>query len=175
LAFSKNHKEKLLSQYEEWIKDSQAVFMMEFTNMSVKDIEDLRAKVRETGGKAHVVKNTLMKIAMERAEIEYDSELVKTTLAGFAFSEVPSLAKVFSDAAKDAERFNLKDGLYNGSVISIDHVKALADLPPLPVLRSQLLGVLQAPASKLVRTFAEPGRQTAAVIKAYSEKDATTA
>jgi large subunit ribosomal protein L10 len=50
-------------------------------------------------------------------------------------------------------------------------VKALADLPPLPVVRAQLLGVLQAPASKLVRTIAEPGRSIAGVIKAYSERE----
>jgi large subunit ribosomal protein L10 len=49
-------------------------------------------------------------------------------------------------------------------------VKSLADMPPLPVLRAQLLGVLLAPASKLVRTLAEPGRSIAGVLKAYSEQ-----
>jgi large subunit ribosomal protein L10 len=60
--------------------------------------------------------------------------------------------------------------------LNVAQVKSLASLPPLPVVRAQLLGVLQAPASKLVRTLAEPARQVAAVVKAYSEKNpATTA
>ena len=59
--------------------------------------------------------------------------------------------------------------------MSASQVKALADLPPLPVVRAQLLGVLNAPASKLVRTLAEPGRQIAAVIKAFADKDSAPA
>jgi len=171
LAFSKKHKERLLEQYGELLHQSQAVFMMEFSHMSVKDVENLRSKVREAGGKAHVVKNTLMKIAMDRADIKLDEDLVKTTLAGFTQDEAPLLAKVFSEAAKDAEKYILKGGLLNGIVISKEEIKSLADLPPLPVMQAKLLGLLQAPASKLVRTLAEPARQTAAVVNAYAEKD----
>ena len=58
----------------------------------------------------------------------------------------------------------------DGQVLSSDQVKALASMPPLPVVRAQLLGVLQAPAGKLVRTIAEPARGLAAVIKAFTEK-----
>ncbi len=58
----------------------------------------------------------------------------------------------------------------SGQVLNASQVKALADMPPLPVMRAQLLGVLQAPASKLVRTIAEPARGLAAVVKAFSEK-----
>jgi large subunit ribosomal protein L10 len=56
-------------------------------------------------------------------------------------------------------------------MISPDQIKALADLPPLPVMRAMLLGTILAPASKLVRTLAEPGRSIAAVVKAYADKD----
>ena len=55
---------------------------------------------------------------------------------------------------------------------SADEIKMLADLPPLPVMRARILGILNAPASKLVRTLAEPARQIAAVVKAYSEQGA---
>ena len=55
-------------------------------------------------------------------------------------------------------------------LLDVAQVKALADLPPLPVVRAQLLGVLQAPAGKLVRTIAEPARSLASVLQAYSEK-----
>ncbi len=59
--------------------------------------------------------------------------------------------------------------------LTIEQVKALAELPPLPIMRAKLLGVLQAPASQLVRTLVEPARSLAAVFKAYSEKEAAPA
>jgi large subunit ribosomal protein L10 len=63
----------------------------------------------------------------------------------------------------------------SGMTLKPAEVKALASLPPLPVMRAQLLGTLLAPAGKLVRTLAEPGRQVASVVRAYSEKVAATA
>ena len=66
----------------------------------------------------------------------------------------------------------IKAGYLEGRMMTAEEVKALADLPPLPVMRATLLGTLLAPASQLVRTLAEPGRQVAAVIKAYADQDA---
>jgi len=64
----------------------------------------------------------------------------------------------------------VKGGFLGKVIISETQVKALADLPPLPVMQATLLGVISAPATKLVRTLAEPARSMAAVVKAYSEK-----
>ena len=171
MAFSKKHKSEMLSQYNEWLKKSNTVFMMEYTNMTVKDVEALRAKVREAGGVAHVVKNTLFTKAFKEANIEYGEALVKTTMVGFVVDDAPAVAKVFAEAAKEnAEKYTLKAGILDGFPISIDQVKALSNLPPLPIMRATLLGVLSAPATKLVRTLAEPARQIAAVVKARSEQ-----
>jgi large subunit ribosomal protein L10 len=68
------------------------------------------------------------------------------------------------------EAVKLKGGFLDKQSLNSAQVKALADLPPLPVIRAQLLGVLQAPAGKLVRTIAEPARSLASVLRAYSEK-----
>ena len=68
------------------------------------------------------------------------------------------------------EFVKVKGGFLAGQPLNTAQVKALADLPPLPVVRAQLLGVLQAPAGKLVRTIAEPARSLASVFRAYSEK-----
>ncbi|KPL81687.1 hypothetical protein ADN01_09955 [Levilinea saccharolytica] len=164
----------MVSQYTEWFNQSQAVFMLSFSKMSMKEIDALRAKAREAGGEAHVVKNRLVEMALRERGVSFDKPLEGTTLMGFAFQDVPALAKVFSDAAK-ADAFEVKGGILGARVISAADVKALADMPPLPVVRAQLLGTLLAPASKLVRTLAEPARQVAAVVKAYSEKEAAPA
>jgi large subunit ribosomal protein L10 len=160
----------MLEQYQKWMTDSRAFFMVSFNHMTMKDIDTLRAKVRDAGGEAHVVKNTLMDLALKEVGIPQDEPLTGTTLVGFAFDDAPGLAKVLSDAAK-ADIFELKDGYLNKQRIQAQQVKALADLPPLEVMRARILGVLMAPASQLARTLAEPGRSIAAVIKAYADKD----
>jgi len=175
LAFTKKHKIKMVSDYETWLNKSQAVFMIEYNKMKVKDIDALRAKVRDTGSEAHIVKNTLMLLAMKNAGYENLKKVEGTLLVGFAFNDPPALAKVFTDSSKNSEIFKLRGGFLEKQPLSMEQVKALADLPPLPVMRAILLGVLQAPATKLVRTLAEPARSLAAVVKAYSEKGASQA
>lgn len=175
MAFSKKHKSKLLSDYETWLGKSQAVFMLEYSKMTMKDIDALRTKVRETGSEAHIVKNTLMELAMKSAGYENVKKAEGTLLVGFAFSDAPALAKVFAEASKNSEIFKLRGGYLDKKELGAAQVKALGDLPPLPVMRATLLGVLQAPASKLVRTLAEPARSLASVVKAYSDKGAPQA
>jgi large subunit ribosomal protein L10 len=171
MAFTKEEKTKMLEQYEGWLVKSQAVFLVQYSKMSMKEVDTVRAKAREIGAEMHVVKNTLFNLALEQLGWEGKNYLDDTTLVGFAFNDAPALAKVVSDAAK-SDVFNVKGGLLAKRAITADGVKALADMPPLPVVRAQLLGVLNAPASKLVRTINEPARGLAAVIKANSEKEA---
>jgi large subunit ribosomal protein L10 len=172
LAFSKKHKQELLAQYETWMRESKAVYMMSFEHMSMKEIDTLRAKAREAGGEAHVIKNTLMEKALQNLGLPiHDNDMVGTTLAGFAFEDVPAMAKTFNEAIK-SDSFELKYGYLDGQLISAAQIKSLANLPPLPVMRASLLGTILAPATQLVRTLVEPARSLAAVTKAYSEKGA---
>jgi large subunit ribosomal protein L10 len=121
-----------------------------------------------------VVKNSLFSIVLERLGWDGKDYLDKTTIIGFAYNDAPSLAKVMTDAGK-LDFFTVKGGMLSSRVITAADVKALADLPPLPIVRAQLLGVLSAPASKLVRTINEPARGLAAVIRAHSEKEGAPA
>jgi large subunit ribosomal protein L10 len=171
LAISKQRKEEVIAQYQNWLKRSEAVILVEYTGVSMKDLDNIRNKVREAGGEFHVVKNTLARRAFaESGMSSLEDHLVKSTAVSFAFSDPVATAKALADATKGNEFVKVKAGFMNGQALSSSQVKALADLPPLPVVRAQLLGVLQAPAGKLVRTLAEPARGLAAVIKSYSEK-----
>lgn len=169
MAFTKKEKEQMMAQYKDWVNQSKAVFLVEYGSMTQKDVDAIRAKAREAGGAMHVVKNTLFDHVLTEMDIDFSGLLEKTTLVGFAFNDAPALAKVINDAAK-SDIYKVKGGLLGNKALTPAQVKSLADLPPLPVMRAQLLGMLQAPASKLVRTTAEPGRSIAGVIKAYSEK-----
>ncbi len=170
MAFSKQHKSVMLKSYEQLLKKSQAVFVIEYKKMTMKEVDALRAKVRDAGGQLHVVKNTLMGIALDHQGIRHTT-LEGTSLMGFAINDIPALAKVFMDQTKNTEVYKVKCGFMDGRQITASDVKTLADLPPLPVMRAKLLGMLQAPAAKLVRTINEPARSLAFVFKAYATKD----
>jgi large subunit ribosomal protein L10 len=174
LAYTKEQKTKLLAEYEQWFKESPALFMMEYNKMSMKEINDFRARVRGAGGQLHVAKNTLLERALDHVGFEHKT-IVGTTLLGVARDDIPALAKVFSEAAKNSEVFRIKGGFMDRRQMAAEEVKMLADLPPMPIVQARLLGVLSAPATNLVRTLAEPARQVAAVLKSYSEKAAPAA
>jgi len=170
LAFSKQKKGDMTAHYEKWLKDSQAVFVLEYVGLTMKEIDAFRAKARESGSELHLVKNTLFSQALSNLGYPQPKFLEGTSLVGFAFSDAAGLAKSFAEFTKGNDTRKVKGGFLGKELITDKQVKALSDLPALPVMRAMLLGVINAPASKLVRTLAEPGRSMAAVVKAYSEK-----
>ena len=176
MAITKERKKEVLATYEDWFKRSQAVILVEYTGARMKDLDSIRAKVRESGAEFHVVKNTLARRAFEKQGMTLPEEfLLKSTAVSFAFNDPAATAKALSDATKGMGFVKLKGGFMGGQMLTASQVKALAELPPLPVVRAQLLGVLQAPAARLVRTIAEPARSLAAVFRAYSEKEPAAA
>jgi len=176
LAVSKQRKNEILENYTEWLNKSRAIILTEYKGLSVKDLDQLRQKMRDAGGEFHIVKNTLGKILIQEAGYPLDENMFTgSTAIGFAFEDAPGLAKAISEFADSSEFVNIKGGYLSNRLMNAAQVKSLADLPPLPVVRAQLLGTINAPASKLVRVLAEPGRQIAAVIKAFSQKDTAPA
>jgi large subunit ribosomal protein L10 len=170
LAFTRKEKEAMVKQYKDWIAESDAFFIMSYQKMNMQAIDQVRADLREVDGEIHVVKNRLFKLVMEEMKLDVeDTFWEENNLVSFAFSDAPGVAKVMSDISK-AETFGIRLGYMDENLISPANVKALADLPTLPVMRGMLLGTVLASASKLVRTLAEPARSMAAVVKAFSEE-----
>lgn len=173
MAISKEKKQEIVARYESWLAQSKAVVLTEYTGLTMKEFDVLRAQVREAGGEFHVVKNTLMRRVLTDAGLEIDDESFSgSTAIGFAFEDAPALAKAMTEFAKQSDFLKVKAGYLDNRLVSVDSVNSLASLPPLPVMRATLLGTILAPASQLVRTLSEPGRQVAAVLKAFSEKEA---
>ena len=176
MAITKERKNELIEQYSQWVRQSKGVVVAEYMGLTMKNFDNLRAKIREAGGEFHVVKNTLIVRTLEQAGMAAQAgDFEKSTAVAFAFSDAPAIAKIMSEFARTSEFVKIKSGYLEKQHLSAEAVKALADLPPLPVMRAQLLGTILAPASKLVRTLAEPGRMVAAVIKAHAEPEASPA
>lgn len=176
MAITRKRKQELVTQYQTWLDKSQAMFLAEYTGLSMKGVDDLRARLREVGGEFHIVKNTLGEVAFNSAGLELPKDFLQGSSAiVYAFRDAPETAKVLSEFARTSEFVKIKGGYLDRNPISAEEVKSLAELPPLPVMRAQLLGIISAPASKLVRTLAEPARQVASVLKAYADKDSAPA
>jgi large subunit ribosomal protein L10 len=172
LAITKERKRELIKQYSEWMERSRAVIVTEYTGLSMNQIDELRRRMREAGGEFHIVKNTLGEIAVKEVGLPVQDDYFQgSTAIGFAFEDAPLIAKTMTDFARTSDFIKIKGGYLGNMAMSPDQIKALADLPPLPVMRARLLGTLLAPASQLARILAEPGRQVAAVIKAYADRE----
>ena len=171
MALSRQKKEQVLAQYQKWVDDSQAVVLVEYTGIKMADLDAIRAKLRDTGGEFHIIKNTFARKIFEANGMAVPAGyLVKSTAIAFAFKDAAATTKALTDATVKMDAVKLKGGFLGKQSLTPAQIKSLAELPPLPVVRAQLLGVLQAPASKLVRTIAEPARSVAYVLRAYSEK-----
>lgn len=171
MALTRQKKEQVLAQYQEWIDNSQAVVLVEYTGIKMASLDTIRAKLRETGGEFHVIKNTFARKIFEANGMTIPAGyLKKSTAVAFAFKDAAATTKALTEATVKMEAIKLKGGFLGKQALTVAQVKSLAELPPLPVVRAQLLGTLQAPASKLVRTIAEPARSLASVFRAYADQ-----
>ena len=176
MAFSKEHKEVIVQQYRDWIDNSKAVYYLTYKNMTMPAVNTARAKLRESESELHVVKNRLFTHVLEEKGYKFDPKTWEGNNAVvFAFEDAPAAAKALTEITKGSEIFAVAGGYLDKALLNANQVKAMADLPTLPVMRSMLMGTILAPASQLVRTLAEPARGLAAVIKANSEKQTTAA
>ena len=176
MAITKERKNEMVAQYEEWAENSEAMILTEYIGLTTADLDTLRSQAREAGGEFHIVKNSLSKIALESKGYPLKDEFfLETTAIGFAFEDAPAMAKVINDLSKTSDFVKIKGGYLGQELMDAAQVKALAELPPLPVMRARLLGVISAPATQLARIVQEPARQLAQVVKAQAEQEGSAA
>lgn len=173
MAISRKEKEELITQYRQWLEESDGLILANYHGLSVKEISNLRKEIRESGGEFHVIKNSLAQRAFEESGREWqEGVFTGPTALGVSYQNLSGLAKTLKNFSKEFGKIEIKSGYLEERLVSVEEINALADLPSMPEMQARLLSTIAAPASKLVRTLAEPGRQVAAVIKAYSESRA---
>ena len=152
---------------------AKAAFLVDFKGMNVEQVTNLRKKLYATQSEMRVVRNTLAKRALKdhpAQEQALSEGLVGTNAIVFAFGDASASAKSLSEFGKDVETLDVKLGVMDGQALDRDMIKYLATLPPLEVLRAQLLGTLAAPMQKFVSTLAAPATQFVCLLKAYENK-----
>lgn len=171
-------KEKLLGQVQERFERSTIAILTDYrgdgSGMTVKEITDLRNKLRENGGEYCVVKNTLARKACEALGYEgLDGDLKGPTAIAFGYDDPAGVAKALLDFAKENKAKGvpeLRTGFMDGKVLSKDDVQAIADLPSLPQLQTQILGLMLAPHRNILGVLNAPGRQVAQLLEAWRAK-----
>jgi len=172
LAITRQKKEELIEQYVEQLNSSEAIIITDYRSLTVPDMQELRAEIRKAEGSFSVMKNTLIRRALEDTGFSVPEELLKGPVGiGFCSSNVPGVAKAITNFAKEHEALVVKGGLMGNQVIDEAAIKNLANLPPIEVLRAQILGLINAPASQLVGVVAGGVRQMVNVVNAYATKE----
>jgi large subunit ribosomal protein L10 len=169
---NRTEKQELIEElHKEFVKSPHAV-LVDFRGLSVPAATEFRRKMRAAGSRYRVVKNSLALRAAKGTALEtLEDRFEGTTGIAYTGDDPVTLAKVLMDFAKDNPALSVKAGVVSGSqLLDAEGVKALSTMPGLAELRSSLLGLLQAPATQLVRLLGTPATQLARVLNAHQEK-----
>jgi large subunit ribosomal protein L10 len=176
LGLSLEQKQAMVSEVSAKLAGAQALIVAEYRGLDVEHVTQLRAKARKSGLYLRVLKNTLARRAVQGTPFEkLTDQLFGPLMYGIAADPVAG-AKVMSEFAKDNERFVIRGGAMPNSLMSAKDIKALALLPSRNELLAMLMGTMQAPVTKLVRTMNEvPARfvRTLAAFRDQREQSGT--
>ena len=175
MSLSLEQKQAVVSEIAAQLAKAQAVIVAENRGLPVEVVTSLRAKARKSGLYLRVLKNTLARRAVKGTPFEKLAEQLSGPLMYGIAQDPVAGAKVLSEFAKENELFVIKGGAMPNAMMSIKDVKALATMPSREELLAMLVGTLQAPIVKLVRTMNEvPGKfvRTLAAVQAAKEKAA---
>ena len=142
--------------------------------MTVAQSTRLRNQMRDAGASFRVSKNKLAIIALDGSDYGSLATML-TGPVGLATSVDPVAAKVAVDFAKAVDKFEIVGGAMGATALDVAGVQALATMPSLDELRATIIGLIQAPATKIARVVAEPGAMLARLAKAYAEKETEAA
>src|SRR5690625_2925958 len=143
-------KKQIVEEISEKFKDSQSAVLVDYRGLNVAEITALRKELRDNNIEYKVYKNTLTKRAVESAELsELSEQLVGPTAVAFGKDDVVAPARILHNFSKDHEALEIKGGVIEGKVATLDEIKELSTLPDHDGLVSMLLSVLQAPIRNL--------------------------
>lgn|SRR5690625_2995965 len=144
-------KKGIVQEITDKLKSSETTVVVDYRGLNVEEVTELRRELREAGVDYKVYKNTMTRRAVENVELEeLNDTLVGPTAIAFSEDDVIAPAKIINEFAKDHEALEIKGGIIEGEVATVEQIKELAQLPDFDGLLSMFLNVIQAP----VRNFA---------------------
>jgi large subunit ribosomal protein L10 len=164
-------KSELVEALKQTFSETSVVVITRNLGMTVAQSTTLRNKMRDAGASYKVSKNSLALIAVEGTQYAPISSMLTGPTALATSSDPVAAAKVAVDFAKTNDKLEIVGGAMGDTILDINGVKALAELPSLDELRARIIGLVQAPATKIARVLNEPAAQLARVFAAYAAKE----
>jgi len=168
----RSQKADLVAELKNVFSETSVVVVTRNLGLSVAQSTELRLRMRDAGAQFKVAKNRLALIALDGTRYSPIGDLLKGPTALATSTDPVAAAKVAVDFARTTDKFEIVGGAMGDTVLDVNGIKALAELPSLDELRATLVGLIQAPASKIARTVNEPGAQLARIFQAYSAQAA---
>ena len=167
----RSQKADVVEELKRVFSETSVVVVTRNLGLTVAQSTDLRLKMRDAGAQFKVTKNRLALIALEDSRYKPLGDLLTGPTALATSGDPVAAAKVAVDFAKTTDRFEIVGGAMGDTVLDVAGVRALAELPSLDELRAKIIGLIQAPATKIARTISEPGAMLARVIGAFAAKE----
>jgi large subunit ribosomal protein L10 len=176
MALTRAQKEEFVAYLEEAFSTSPIVVFSRYKGLTVVQADELRKKVRAAQGSVKIAKNTLLKIALQKKNLELDQALLDEPLAIVTGrGDQAELAKALKSFSKENEAFEPVSGIMDGVVISTSAINELAALPTQLELKAKLVGTLAAPLTGLVNVIIGPARALVNVLSQYKTQRETAA
>lgn len=164
-------KQQLVTTLTEVFQNTSVVVVAHYSGLTVAQMSKLRRQMKAQGATVKVAKNRLAKIALEGSDVAHVASLLKGPTV-IAYSNDPVAApKVAVEFAKANDKFVILGGAMGKTALNADGVKALATMPSLDELRAKLVGLIQAPATKIAQLTTAPAAKLARVFGAYAKQD----
>ena len=165
--------QETLVQVKADLEGSHAVWIVDYCGLTVKEIQALRASIREAGASMKVYKNTLVRLALKETEMpEADDLLQGPSAFVFAGEDVAAAAKAVKNFAKDNDALEIKGGIMDGAVLTAEQAEAIASLPSREELYAQIAGAISGVARGLAVALNGIPRGLAQVTKAVADQKA---
>jgi large subunit ribosomal protein L10 len=164
-------KKNLTKEYLARLNASPFFIVVDYKGLNVGHLTELRKRLTKAGAEVHVIKNSIFRLAAKEAGVtDLNGALTGQTAVVTGQRDISAAAKVVKKFGSEFEKLKVHFGFLNNQRLEQASILTLADLPSIEVLRGQLLGVLNAPATKFVRLLNTPASQMARVLQARQEK-----
>jgi large subunit ribosomal protein L10 len=175
-VLTRTQKEEQVAELKDKFSRATCVYVADYRGVDVTTVNELRGRIHKEGAgdyEYRVTKNSVLRRAAAETDAAKIAEQFQGPIAiAISYGDPVGLAKILTEFAKDNEIFELKAGVLDGRAIEPAEIGTLATLPSLDELRGTLIGLIQAPATKIARLVSEPGAQLARVLNARGSQEA---
>ena len=167
---NKERKKSYITEMTAQFEKSEAVLVTHYQGLTVKQLDDLRAKMREHGIKFQITKNRITKIALENSKCKDLANLFTGPTAVAMSNDAISSAKILTNFSKDNKNLKILGGIMGKDILDVEGIKNVATLPTLEEARAKIVGILTSPAQKIASILLAPASKIAILALEKSKK-----